>query len=182
MSVFNGSDPNGIWTLYILDDAAGDTGILAGGWSLQIRTVTTINPTAGLSVVITNSSDTVYVGNSLTNTITVHNIGPDTATGVVVTDSLPGGVTFVSAVSSQGTCAFTNGTVTCLLGSLASNATATVTVIITNGPQGTITSSVLVMGNETDLNLADNTATATATVKPFADLAVSKTASPDPVT
>lgn len=181
LSAFNGINPNGDWSLYLVDDAIGEKGIIAGGWSLQIQTVTTISPTAGLSVIITNSPGTNYVGGSLTNTITVHNQGPDTANNVVVTDNLPGGVTFVSAISSQGTCTFTNGTVTCALGNLVSNGTAVVTVVITSLPEGTITSTAVVSGDEPDLNLANNLAIASATVKPFADLAITKTASPDPV-
>jgi subtilisin-like proprotein convertase family protein len=38
LSVFNGTDPNGNWNLFIVDDAGGDTGSLAGGWSLSITT------------------------------------------------------------------------------------------------------------------------------------------------
>jgi len=34
LGVFDGTDPNGTWTLQILDDNAGDSGLLAGGWSL----------------------------------------------------------------------------------------------------------------------------------------------------
>ena len=34
LGVFDGTDPNGTWTLRILDDNAGDSGLLAGGWSL----------------------------------------------------------------------------------------------------------------------------------------------------
>jgi hypothetical protein len=35
LSAFNGLDPNGAWSLYVLDDAASDGGSIAGGWSLQ---------------------------------------------------------------------------------------------------------------------------------------------------
>ncbi|HKP12259.1 MAG TPA: proprotein convertase P-domain-containing protein, partial [Blastocatellia bacterium] len=38
LSVFNGTDPNGTWKLYMIDDEAGDSGTLAGGWSLNITT------------------------------------------------------------------------------------------------------------------------------------------------
>jgi subtilisin-like proprotein convertase family protein len=33
---FNGTNPNGIWSLYIVDDSALGTGSISGGWSLVI--------------------------------------------------------------------------------------------------------------------------------------------------
>ena len=36
MSVFNGTNPNGVWSLYVHDDAGGDPGSITGGWSLNI--------------------------------------------------------------------------------------------------------------------------------------------------
>lgn len=44
---FNGIDPNGTWSLYIVDDAGGDSGIVSEGWSLSIQTGPTISPIAG---------------------------------------------------------------------------------------------------------------------------------------
>jgi subtilisin-like proprotein convertase family protein len=35
-SSFNGTDPNGIWRLYVIDDATSSTGNINGGWSLDI--------------------------------------------------------------------------------------------------------------------------------------------------
>lgn len=37
-SVFGGLDPNGTWSLFVVDDAGGDAGNLAGGWSLALTT------------------------------------------------------------------------------------------------------------------------------------------------
>lgn len=37
LSRFDGTNPNGQWRLFVTDDASGDAGQFAGGWSLQIR-------------------------------------------------------------------------------------------------------------------------------------------------
>jgi subtilisin-like proprotein convertase family protein len=37
-SVFNNTNPNGIWSLYVVDDAGQDLGSISGGWSLTIGT------------------------------------------------------------------------------------------------------------------------------------------------
>jgi subtilisin-like proprotein convertase family protein len=34
LSVFNGTTPNGTWSLYVADDSRGDTGSIAEGWSI----------------------------------------------------------------------------------------------------------------------------------------------------
>jgi uncharacterized repeat protein (TIGR01451 family) len=52
---------------------------------------------ADLEISKADSPDPVTVGDNLTYTITVTNNGPDAAANVVVTDTLPSGVTFVSA-------------------------------------------------------------------------------------
>ncbi|HWJ81891.1 MAG TPA: hypothetical protein VNS55_06630 [Nocardioides sp.] len=53
LGTFNLMDPNGVWSLYVYDDLAGDTGVIAGGWSLSI----TYAPT-----VITNVTPPVITG------------------------------------------------------------------------------------------------------------------------
>jgi len=36
LSVFNHTNPNGVWSLYVIDDGQGDSGSIAGGWSIAI--------------------------------------------------------------------------------------------------------------------------------------------------
>jgi subtilisin-like proprotein convertase family protein len=36
LTIFNGTDPNGTWSLFVFDDGAGDVGEISGGWSLEI--------------------------------------------------------------------------------------------------------------------------------------------------
>jgi len=38
LSVLNGSTPNGTWNLFARDDLAGQSGAIAGGWTLQVET------------------------------------------------------------------------------------------------------------------------------------------------
>ena len=35
-SVYNGTNPNGTWSLYVVDDASTDIGTMAGGWTINI--------------------------------------------------------------------------------------------------------------------------------------------------
>jgi subtilisin-like proprotein convertase family protein len=39
LAAFNGTNPNGTWNLYIVDDAGGDNGSVGGGWSLNVDAV-----------------------------------------------------------------------------------------------------------------------------------------------
>ena len=40
LTTFNGGNPNGLWTLYVVDDGSGDSGTLSGGWELTITSGT----------------------------------------------------------------------------------------------------------------------------------------------
>jgi subtilisin-like proprotein convertase family protein len=37
LSAFDASNPNGTWQLFVFDDSSGDTGTIAGGWTLTIQ-------------------------------------------------------------------------------------------------------------------------------------------------
>jgi uncharacterized repeat protein (TIGR01451 family) len=137
-------------------------------------------PATDLAVTKTDSPDPLFAGQQLTYTVRVTNNGPALATGATVTDTLPAGSTFVSASSTQGTCSGT-ATVTCGLGTIASGATVTVTIKIKPNTPGTITNTASVIGDGPDPNPGNNSSTATTRVNPAADLAVTKTDSPDPV-
>jgi uncharacterized repeat protein (TIGR01451 family) len=133
---------------------------------------------ADLAVQKSDSPDPVQIGHELTYTITVTNNGVLPATGVTLTDTLPAEVNFVSASSG---CTHANGTVTCGLGNLAKDTSATVTIKVTPTAVGKITNKATVKANEIDLDLSNNTATAETAVQPGPDLSVEKSDSPDPV-
>jgi uncharacterized repeat protein (TIGR01451 family) len=116
-------------------------------------------------VSITNQAPSlVLLGDRLTYSIGVRNSGPATATGVTVTNPVPGGSTFVSASSSQGTCSQAQGTVTCTLGSLAPGATASVTIKTDPKLLGRVNDTATVRANEVDPQPANNSATASTFV------------------
>ena len=73
-------------------------------------------PTADLSIAKSANLPFVAATTNLTYTLAVTNTGPEDASGVTVTDTLPGAATFVSA--SAG-CSESGGTVTCTTASLA---------------------------------------------------------------
>ena len=41
LAAFNGRSPNGIWSLYVVDDGAGDNLAITGGWRLDFTTTAT---------------------------------------------------------------------------------------------------------------------------------------------
>lgn len=112
-----------------------------------------INPyQADLSVSVSGNSVS-YPGN-ITYTLAVTNNGPSTATGVILTDTLPAGLTFVSATPTQGTCGLPN--VTCTLGTISSGSTVTVSVVATPGAAGGYPNTASVTGTINDLDNANN--------------------------
>src|SRR5690606_31551241 len=64
-SAFSGLDPNGTWSLYVVDDSTGDDGVIAEGWSL---TITTTDSLIATTITATVSPDSVLTGDLLTAT------------------------------------------------------------------------------------------------------------------
>jgi uncharacterized repeat protein (TIGR01451 family) len=137
---------------------------------------------ADLSITKSPCDGTVDAGSQLVYTITVDNDGPSTATNTQVVDTLPSGVTFVSAIESQGTgCTFNMvDTVTCDVGTIApsGSATITLTVLVNNDATSPITNSANVHSDETDPDTEDNTFDCSNDVntptEPGVDLSVEK--------
>ena len=124
--------------------------------------------TNDLSLTVAASPSPAAVSNNLVYTVKVMNAGPDSATSVNVTNTLPGNISYVSATSSQGTPQYANGKVTCSVGTLASLASATITITVTPTNAGvTLTNIASVAKSESESILSNNTATVTTYVPPI---------------
>ena len=80
------------------DDAVSDT----GGPATVSANTTVIETDADLVIAKTVSDGTPDEGDTITYTITLTNNGPAQATNIVVTDVVPGGVTYVAASIAGG--------------------------------------------------------------------------------
>ncbi len=97
---------------------------------------------------------------SVTYTATVKDTGASAATGVVATLTLPTGLTLVSAIPSQGSACTGATTISCSLGAIALNGTATVAVTATPSAPGGYVLNASVSSSSADLNSANNSASA----------------------
>ena len=113
----------------------------------------------------------VVPGGTLTYVVRVTNVGKITATGIVISDALPPGTVFSSAVASQGTVTAppvgSNGTIQANIGSLASGGKVTVTINANvTAPLNTVlTDTATVSATTQDLNSGNNTASKKTMVK-----------------
>ncbi len=120
--------------------------------------ITKVGINADLALSLGDLPDPVMVNNQLVYTLTVTNNGPDPAANVAVADTLPSGVVFVSANTTQGTCSGSSS-INCDLGSLNAGARATITITVRPNAAGTITNRASVTSATADANPANNSAT-----------------------
>ncbi|HUJ09497.1 MAG TPA: DUF11 domain-containing protein, partial [Verrucomicrobiae bacterium] len=136
---------------------------------------------ADLELTKTAGSNFVAQGQSLNYTLSVTNRGSDTAASVTITDTLPAGLSFVSATTSQGTCTNLGGTVVCDLAALPVGTNVVINILTMPSIVGTLTNQAVAFTPTADPNLSNNTGTVAVTVLATADLAMTQTAAPNPV-
>ena len=135
-------------------------GELLSGATRWSEAAISIQPSQGDLAVSVTGSSALFPAN-LVYTITVKNNGPAAASGVVLTDTLAAGLTFVSSAPSQGSCSGTT-TITCNIGALGVGSSATVTVTVTPGVPGGYPNTASVTSSSTDLVNANNSSTGVA--------------------
>ena len=185
LSGFNGSNPNGVWSLYVQDDNALDVGGITNGWSLNIATVTPVPISADLAIGLTSPPVGAVVTSNITYTISVTNAGPSAASTIVVSNALPVGAVFNSAIPAP-TAVYTSGGATTLVWNYAGLVYGATTNILLSiqapAVPGTYTNLVTVQGAQNDLNPVDNIFSWVFTANAAtADLALGLSVTPDPV-
>ena len=148
---------------FVLQASNADDGTTTG----QDETFTTPVSTAApidLSLAGTASPATVTAGRTLTYTFIATNTSATMpATGVAITDPLPGSASLMSAGAAAGTCTGSR-TVVCAIGSLAPGASVAVTIVVTAGGAAPLVNTASVSGDQPDPDSANNVATVTTPV------------------
>jgi uncharacterized repeat protein (TIGR01451 family) len=110
----------------------------------------------------------VFVSSPLVYSVAVQNLGVADATSATITNTLPAGVTFVSASVTQGTCTQSAGVVTCNLGTLTASSTATATINVTApGTSTSLTDTASTTSAVTDPFPSNNSASLVTFVQPL---------------
>lgn len=91
LSVFNGQNPNGTWSLYVVDDLGGDIGNINLGWELNITTsvIVCTTPCGIVRLVVTSTISRVNA-TQVKVTYQVKNIGTVIANDVTLTGATLG--------------------------------------------------------------------------------------------
>ncbi|MGD8805779.1 MAG: hypothetical protein PVH65_08000, partial [Chloroflexota bacterium] len=137
--------------------------------------VTAILPAADLGIV-KSATGTFYAGETFTYTLEVTNNGPSTAQAVVITDSLPADIVFQGASPTSPTCDYLDAThqVVCQPGDLAAGLTTSVTIQVTTTITGSHTNQAETASATADLYPANNSTALSTTIRPVADLSLTK--------
>lgn len=105
LSVFNGVNPNGTWSLFVVDDVGADAGSIAGGWKLNI---TTEDPVCCDSACTLTCPDDIVVSNDAGQCGAIVNFAAtvEGSCGVVTYSHQPGsffpvGTTTVTATATR---------------------------------------------------------------------------------
>lgn len=140
---------------------------------------TTINGVPDLTIAKSHTGNFTQGQNGATYTITVTNSGTGATSGTVtVTDTLPAGLTFVSAAPAAWGCSAVGQVVTCsradALAAGNSYAAITITVNVSATAPASVTNTASVSGGG-ETNAGNNSASDPTTINPVADLTINKT-------
>jgi uncharacterized repeat protein (TIGR01451 family) len=164
--------------IYKLSTTTG-TGTLVGSSGAALSDLGALPAFADLAITKTATSG-FAVGQNATYSLSVKNNGPQSASGTItVSDTLPSGLSYVSASGTGWACSAAGSVVTCTnAGPVANGVTMnaiTVTVSVASGAVPSITNTATVTDTTFDTVPANNTSSVTKTVM---NVALQKSVSP----
>ena len=173
------SDTGGATSLIYRLSTSGGVTATVGNSGAALADLAGMPAFANLSIAKTATS-AFNVGQPATYSLSVANGGPQSASGLItVKDTLPGGLTYVSAIGTGWTCGVAGGVVTCTTpGPVANGVTLpaiVVTVTVGAGALPSVTNTATVSSTTFDQAPANNSSTITTTVNPVVDLQIAKT-------
>ncbi len=161
LSVFNGESTAGTWQIEVADNAGGDSGQITG-W--ELLTAPAVGGTCTVCVGGAGTADLGLTKTASNNgdgtavyTLIATNAGPDDAPGVVVVDTLPGGVTYLGDDCGG---AFAGGILTWTIGDLVNGASATCNISVSIDDAGNTLNTATISGAVTDPNPGNDSAAA----------------------
>ncbi|MBR6023334.1 MAG: DUF11 domain-containing protein [Methanobrevibacter sp.] len=134
------------------------------------ESIVNVAPACDLEVIKLANQSAVNYKESVKWTLIVKNNGPSDATRVVVSESLPEGLTFISA---QGDGTYSTAGLW-YVGDIASGQTKELTIITRFDRTGEFNNVVVVKADQYDYNPSNDKAEKTVTAAPAADLAITK--------
>lgn len=121
LGLFNNTNPNGTWQLYVIDDASGDFGAIANGWQLNILTNAPTLPTITLAV-----SPTSVTEDGTANLLYTFTCTGATTSALTVNFGVSGTATLGTDYIQTGAATYTSTTGSVAFAAGASTATVTV--------------------------------------------------------
>lgn len=166
--------------MYLINPASGASTPMSGTAGIDINDLTAMPKFANLSITKA-ATGTFAVNRNAVYTLTVRNNGPQSASGpLVVSDTLPSGLSFVSGTGTGWTCSALSGVVTCNNNGPLANATnsvITLTVAVTAPAAPNVTNTASVSGTTFD-HVPDNNSSTVTT--PVMYITVVKSVNPPP--
>lgn len=181
LGVFNGMNPNGVWSLYIVDSTFHDSGSVNNGWILNLTTGAKLDQSADLAISMSASPVPATVSNVLNYHINFSNYGPAGATNLVFTDVLPAGMTYLSNTCN---CTFniSSNTLSCPLPYLLKDGAQSFDIYVRADVIGSFTNTISVIADQFDPNPSNNVASVlTDVAAPQSDLAAAISITPNPI-
>ncbi len=125
------------------------------------------------------ATNPILVGKDAGYDITITNNGPDDATNVVLSDSLPTNATFVS--STAGTYDGPNNRLNLTIPSLPAGSSQVVRIVVNPTGVGSLNNTAVVTPSEIDVDTSNNSSTLSGTINPAVNLQLTLIAAPEPV-